>query len=86
MNTAMDTYNNLATWQVLARWRDNGAVAFIKILGDRKEAQQYADSFPSSTYTVSIYAANTFAQAIVSGEKIERANMSDDEILAELGL
>ena len=81
-----DTYSKLATWQVLARWRDTGAVAYDKILCDRTEAQQFADSFPSSTYTVSIYAANTFAHAIVSAEQIKRADMTDDELLAELGL
>ena len=84
--TAIDTYNNLAAWQVLARWRDTGAVADETIFSDRRDAQHFANSYPSRTYTVSIYAANTFAQAIVSAEEIERANMSDDELLAELGL
>jgi len=84
--TAMDTYNNLATWTLLVRRRDNNDIDYSNTFSDRTDAQHRANDFDVGKYAVSIYAANTFAQAIVSAEEIERANMSDDELLAELGL
>tara|TARA_R110000772_G_scaffold7665_1_gene25834 strand:+ start:304 stop:561 length:258 start_codon:yes stop_codon:yes gene_type:complete len=84
--TAMDTYNNLATWTLLVRRRDNGDIDYSNTFGDRTDAQDRANDFDAGKYAVSIYAANTFAQAIVSAEEIQRANMTDDELLAELGL
>ena len=69
---AMDTYNNLATWTLVVRRRDNGDIDYSNTFSDRTDAQNRANDFDGGKYAVSIYAANTFAQAIVSAEEIER--------------
>ena len=51
----------------------------------KTEAQQRADEFDAGKFTVSIYAANTFAQEIETAEEIRLLNLSDDEIIRELG-
>lgn len=84
MNTA-DT-NNMESWTLLVRRRDNNDIDYSNTFSDRTDAQHRANDFDAGKYAISIYAANTFAQAIVSAEEIETASMTDDELLAELGL
>ena len=84
MNTA-DT-NNMESWVLLVRRRDNNDIDYSNTFSDRTDAQHRANDFDVGKYAVSIYAGNDAAMAIEAMENNEIANMSDDELLAELGL
>jgi hypothetical protein len=72
-------------YQLIVRDRENLSIHYSGNFS-KTEAQQRADEFDAGKFTVSIYAANTFAQEIETAEEIRLLNLSDDEIIRELGL
>ena len=72
-------------YQLIVRDRENLSMYYMGNFS-KTEAQQRADEFDAGKFTVSIYAANTFAQEIETAEEIRLLNLSDDEIIRELGL
>lgn len=61
------------TWKLLVRRRDDRSIECSIIFTDRAEAQRSAnEDFDAGVFTVSIYAANAFAQAVVMSEEMVR--------------
>ena len=73
-----------AIYQLLVRNRPDLSIHYSGNFS-KTEAQHRADEFDAGKFTVSIYAANTFAQEIETAEEIRLLNLSDDEMLKELG-